>query len=80
MDACKIGPPASPLGSMQDWVSWCSVTSVQLVTTPPMRLPCTASSRMMRSSTAVALNSFTLGALSTCWGDKRLFCEGGGLK
>jgi hypothetical protein len=50
---------------MQDWVSWCSVTSVQLVTTPPMRRPETASSRTMRSSTAVALNSFTLGAAST---------------
>mmetsp|Transcript_38369 Transcript_38369/g.95030 ORF Transcript_38369/g.95030 Transcript_38369/m.95030 type:complete len:247 (-) Transcript_38369:196-936(-) len=47
-------------GSMHDCVSWFCVTSDQLVTTPETR-----SFLMMRSSTAVALNSFTLGAAST---------------
>ena len=54
------------LGSMQDWVSWWRVTSVQLVTTPPMYLPpptisLLESSRTIRSSQAVALKSLMLG-------------------
>lgn len=53
------------LGSMQDWSSWCMDTRVQLVTTPAMRtaegLLAVGAGRVMRSSTAVALKSLTLG-------------------
>ena len=52
------------LGSMHICVSWLRLTRVQLVTAPPTYLPRSSSSRTIRSSTAVALNSLMLGACS----------------
>ena len=56
---------SSTLGSMHDCVSWLSDTSVQFVTTPATYLPRASSSFTTRSSTAVALKSFTFGAART---------------
>ena len=56
---------SSTLGSMHIWVSWLRETRVQLVTAPPTYGPLAGSSRMTRSSTAVALNSLMFGACCT---------------
>ena len=50
------------LGSMHICVSWLRETRVQLVTAPPTYGPLAASSRITRSSTAVALKSLMFGA------------------
>lgn len=50
------------LGSMHICVSWFKETRVQLVTAPPTYGPFAGSSRITKSSTAVALKSLMLGA------------------
>ena len=51
------------LGSMQLWSLWCCETNDQLVTAPPTRMEPFSVGLIIKSSTAVALNSFTFGAL-----------------